>query len=118
MVQVAAPVVVSYSVSDAAHTAAVCTGGGRHQTFQAVPDIGLLLAYHVIVGEEAPNCFVVGFLDPQITLNLVGAPEVKTVAGAAELRLRCVCESLGGAIPPGPPDVSCASHRRCRFIDW
>jgi hypothetical protein len=40
---------------------------------------------------------VIGFLDPQIMVNLVGKPEVKTVADAAEERLRRVCESLGGS---------------------
>ena len=66
------------------------------QALQAVPDIGLLLPCNVIVREEAPERVVVGFLDPQIMVNLVGRPEVKTVADAAEQRLRRVCQSLGG----------------------
>jgi len=63
---------------------------------QAVPDIGLLLPCNVIVREEAAERVVVGFLDPQIMVNLVGKPEVKTVADAAEQRLRRACEALGG----------------------
>ena len=51
----------------------------------------------MIVREETPDRIVVGFLDPQIMVNLVGKPEVKTVADAAEQRLRRVCESLGGS---------------------
>jgi len=64
---------------------------------QAVPDIGLLLPCNVIVREESPGRIVVGFLDPQIMLQLVGKSEVKVVADAAEQRLRRVCEGLGGS---------------------
>jgi uncharacterized protein (DUF302 family) len=74
-----------------------CNPPLAHQALQAVPDIGLLLPCNVIVREEAPDRVVVGFLDPQIMVNLVGKPEVKTVADAAEQRLRRACESLGGS---------------------
>ena len=56
----------------------------------------MLQRIRAIVREEAPQRVVIGFLDPQIMVNLVGKPEVKTVADAAEQRLRRVCESLGG----------------------
>ena len=74
-----------------------CNPALAHQALQAVPDIGLLLPCNVIVREEAPERVVIGFLDPQIMVNLVGKPEVKTVAVAAEQRLRRACESLGGS---------------------
>lgn len=74
-----------------------CNPPLAYQALQAEPDIGLLLPCNVIVREEAPQRVVVGFLDPQIMVNLVGKPEVKTVADAAEERLRRVCESLGGS---------------------
>ena len=74
-----------------------CNPPLAHQALQAVPDIGLLLPCNVIVREEAPERVVVGFLDPQIMVNLVGKPEVKNVADAAEQRLRRACESLGGS---------------------
>jgi len=74
-----------------------CNPPLAHQALQAVPDIGLLLPCNVIVREEAPDRVVVGFLDPQIMVGLVGKPEVKTVADAAEQRLRRACESLGGS---------------------
>jgi uncharacterized protein (DUF302 family) len=74
-----------------------CNPPLAHQALQAAPDIGLLLPCNVIVREEAPDRVAVGFLDPQIMVNLVGKPEVKTVADAAEQRLRRVCESLGGS---------------------
>ena len=67
------------------------------QALQAVPDIGLLLPCNVVVREEAAGRVVVGFLDPQIMVNLVGTPAVRTVADAAEQRLRRACDSLGGS---------------------
>ncbi len=74
-----------------------CNPPLAHQALQAVPDIGLLLPCNVIVREEVADRVVVGFLDPQIMVNLVGKPEVKTVADAAEQRLRRVCVGLGGS---------------------
>lgn len=67
------------------------------QALQAQPDIGLLLPCNVIVREDSADRVVVGFLDPQIMVGLVGIPQVKLVADAAEQRLRRVCESLGGS---------------------
>ena len=78
-----------------------CNPPLAHQALQAVPDIGLLLPCNVIVREETPERVVVGFLDPQIMVNLVGRPEVRTVADAAEMRLRRACESLGGSPTTG-----------------
>jgi uncharacterized protein (DUF302 family) len=74
-----------------------CNPPLAHQALQAAPDIGLLLPCNVIVREEAPGRVVVGFLNPQIMVNLVGRPEVQAVADAAEQRLRRACESLGGS---------------------
>ena len=74
-----------------------CNPALANQALQAVPDIGLLLPCNVIVREAAPERVVIGFLDPQIMVNLVDKPEVKTVANAAEERLRRACESLGGS---------------------
>lgn len=77
-----------------------CNPPLAHQALQAVPDIGLLLPCNVIVREEAPERVVVGFLDPQVMVGLVGKPEVKTIADAAEQRLRRACTSLGGKTSP------------------
>ncbi len=74
-----------------------CNPPLAYQALQAVPDVGLLLPCNVIVREDAPGSVVVGFLDPQIMVGLVGTPEIKTVADAAEQRLRRICESLGGS---------------------
>jgi uncharacterized protein (DUF302 family) len=75
-----------------------CNPPLAHQALQSVPDIGLLLPCNVIVREESNDRVVVGFLDPQIMVNLVGKPEMKTVSDAAEQRLRRACESLGGSV--------------------
>jgi len=74
-----------------------CNPALAHQALQAVPDIGLLLPCNVIVREWPPERVVVGFLDPQIMVNLVCKSEVKAVADAAEKRLRRACHRLGGA---------------------
>lgn len=74
-----------------------CNPPLAHQAVTAVPDIGLLLPCNVVVREEAPGRVVVGFLDPQVMVKLVGQPEVKVVADAAEQRLRRACASLGGS---------------------
>ncbi|MEP7281437.1 MAG: DUF302 domain-containing protein [Rubrivivax sp.] len=74
-----------------------CNPPLAHQALQAVPDIGLLLPCNVVVREEAAGRVVVAFLDPQVMMALVGKPEVKAVADAAEQRLRRACECLGGS---------------------
>ncbi len=74
-----------------------CNPPLAHQALQAEPDIGLLLPCNVIVREQSPGSVVVGFLDPQTMVGLVGRAEVKTVADQAEARLRRVCANLGGA---------------------
>ena len=73
-----------------------CNPGLAHRALQAEPDIGLLLPCNVIVREQAPGSVVVGFLDPQTMVGLVGRAEVKPVADQAEQLLRRACASLGG----------------------
>ncbi|OYU81022.1 MAG: hypothetical protein CFE45_28055 [Burkholderiales bacterium PBB5] len=77
-----------------------CNPKLAHQALQAEPDIGLLLPCNVIVREEAPEHIVVGFLDPQIMVGLVGKPEVQAVADAAERLLRSACAHLSGSEAP------------------
>jgi uncharacterized protein (DUF302 family) len=73
-----------------------CNPPLAHQALQAVPDIGLLLPCNVIVREVTSDQIIVGFLDPQVMVGLVGKAEVKAVAHDAEQRLPRVCTSLGG----------------------
>ena len=61
-----------------------CNPPLAHQALQAVPDIGLLLPCNVIVREVTSDQIVVGFLDPQVMVGLVGRAEVKAVADEAE----------------------------------
>ncbi len=74
-----------------------CYPALAHRALQAVPDMGLLLPCNVVVREDAAGSVVVGFLDPQIMVNLVHQPEVEAVADDAEQRLRRACSSLGGS---------------------
>lgn len=73
-----------------------CNPQLAHKALQAEPDIGLLLPCNVIVREIADHEVVVGFLDPQVMVGLVGGAEVKAVADEAEQRLRRVCTNLSG----------------------
>lgn len=75
-----------------------CNPPLAHEALQAEPDIGLLLPCNVILREVSPSSVVVGFLDPQTMVGLVGKPGVKAVADEAESRLRRVCTALGGAV--------------------
>lgn len=74
-----------------------CNPALAHRALQAVPNIGLLLPCNVVVREEAQSQVVVGFLDPQILVDMVHQPEVKAVADEAGQRLRRACSSLGGS---------------------
>jgi len=76
-----------------------CNPPLAHRALETEPDIGLLLPCNVIVREEAPGRVVVGFLDPQTMVGLVGKPDVKVVADEAESRLRRACAALGGTSP-------------------
>lgn len=71
-----------------------CNPPLAHQALQVEPDIGLLLPCNVTVREEAGGDIVVGFLDPQTMVKLVGKPGVEAVANEAEQRLRRVCAKL------------------------
>lgn len=73
-----------------------CNPPLAHQALQAVPDIGLLLPCNVVVREVSSHEIVVGFLDPQVMVQLVGGAGMKAVADEAEQRLRRVCTQLGG----------------------
>ena len=75
-----------------------CNPPLAHQALQAEPDIGQLLPCNVIVREDEDDSdrVIVGFLNPQIMVELVESPDMRTVSDEAEQRLRRVCDSLGG----------------------
>jgi uncharacterized protein (DUF302 family) len=76
-----------------------CNPPLAHQALQSEPDIGLLLPCNVIVREDGDDSdrIIVGFLNPQIMVELVKSPAMRAVSNEAEQRLRRVCNSLGGA---------------------
>jgi uncharacterized protein (DUF302 family) len=74
-----------------------CNPPLAHQALQAEPDIGLLLPCNVIVREDSPGKVVVGFLDPQTMVGLVGRDEIRPVADQAEQRLRRACATIAAA---------------------
>jgi uncharacterized protein (DUF302 family) len=73
-----------------------CNPGLAHRALQAEPDIGLLLPCNVILSEQADGRVRVGFLDPQVMVQLVDRPEVRAVSDDARARLLRVRDSLKG----------------------
>jgi len=71
-----------------------CNPGLANQALDAEPDIGLLLPCNVIVREDAQGKVIVGFMDPQSVLGLVGRKELESLGGEVKAKLMRVKEAL------------------------
>ena len=71
-----------------------CNPPLAHRALQAELEIGLLLPCNVTVREGDGGKVNVGFLDPQLMVQLTSNPEMKSVADEAGERLRRVQTAL------------------------
>ena len=77
-----------------------CNPPLAHRALQAEPDIGLLLPCNVIVRQDTDGQVTVGFLDPQLMIDLTGNVKIREVANEAAAKLHRVCDSLSGRATP------------------
>ena len=74
-----------------------CNPPLAHCALQAEPEIGLLLPCNVTVREGEDGKVNVGFLDPQMMVQLTGNPALASVADEAGERLSRVQSALASA---------------------
>lgn len=71
-----------------------CNPKLANEAINAEPDIGLLLPCNVIVREEEDGGIIVGFMDPESVLGLVGRDELKNVGSEVRAKLVRVRDAL------------------------
>ncbi|VTU31544.1 hypothetical protein H6CHR_03620 [Variovorax sp. PBL-H6] len=71
-----------------------CNPPLAYKALQAEANIGLLLPCNVTVRQEDGGDIVVGFLNPDLMVQLTGSPKLKEVAEDASARLNRVREAL------------------------
>lgn len=76
-----------------------CNPPLAHRALQAEPEIGLLLPCNVTVREQTDGTISVGFLDPQLMVQLASHPGIAPVADDAAQRLERVQDALGHSRP-------------------
>ena len=64
------------------------------RALEAEPQIGALLPCNVVVRQDAAGKTVVEFMDPNAVLQLVGRPEIATIAADVRGRLERVMAAL------------------------
>ena len=74
-----------------------CNPPLAHRALQAELEIGLLLPCNVTVREGDGGMVSVGFLDPQLMVQLTSNPQMSSIADEAGERLRRVQTALSGA---------------------
>ena len=73
-----------------------CNPPLAYRALQAEADIGLLLPCNVTVRQGEGNEVIVGFLNPDVMVQLTGNPVLKEVADDASSRLHRVRDALQG----------------------
>jgi uncharacterized protein (DUF302 family) len=74
-----------------------CNPPYAHQALEADPDLGLLLPCNVVVREAGDGSVIVGFMDPEAVLDIVGNEQVTAIGKEIRAKLRRVRDALGGA---------------------
>lgn len=74
-----------------------CNPPLAHRALQAEPEVGLLLPCNVTVREQADGSIAVGFLDPQMMVQLTSNPGIAGVADEAAQRLDRARQKLAGS---------------------
>ncbi|HEY0635463.1 MAG TPA: DUF302 domain-containing protein [Gammaproteobacteria bacterium] len=71
-----------------------CNPKLANQAIDAEPDIGLLLPCNVVVREDDKGQVIVGFMDPQSVLGLVGRQELEALGAEVRAKLVRVRDAL------------------------